>query len=297
MNNGMIFVLITALCFTTLEPVSKLIANEINPYAITAIRFFIGSLVLLPFSVREIVKNKIKLEAKDFLVLGGLGILFICVSMVLLQVAVKVADSPALIAIIFSSNSIFTIALSAIFLNNKLTPVKVVGIILCVIGVLVSADLSQGSNALSVILAILASVTFSIYTVLCKKYMTKVSGVIQSGISFFMGSVILTIALLVGGIEVFGGISSGNIMTVLYIAIIVTGVGYWGYFAAMNKGGAQMAAISFLIKPILTPFATFAINGIVPDSNIIVAVILVVVGAMLCSGTIQNIKEMRRIKK
>lgn len=289
-KNGMLFVLITALCFTTHEPVSKLIANEINPYAITAIRFLIGSLVLLPFSIGEIVKKKIKLTAKDFGIMTGLGILFICVSMVLLQVAVKVADSPALIAIIFSSNSIMTIVLSAIFLNVKLTGGKIIGIILCVIGVLVSADITAGSNLLSVILALLAAITFSIYTVLCKKYMTKISGVIQSGISFLTGSVILILALFICNIDVFGGVAVSNITEVLYISVIVTGVGYWAYFGAMKNGGAQTAALAFLIKPILTPFATFAINGIVPNSNIIIAVILVVIGAAMASGILQNLK-------
>ncbi|MEE1043376.1 MAG: DMT family transporter [Clostridia bacterium] len=289
-KNGMLFVLITALCFTTHEPVSKLIANQVNPYALTAIRFLIGSLALLPLSIGEIVKKKIKLTAKDFGVMTALGILFICISMVLLQVAVKVADSPALIAIIFSSNSIMTIAMSAIFLNVKLTGSKIIGIILCVIGVLVSADITAGSNTLSVVLALLAAITFSTYTILCKKYMTKISGVIQSGISFFIGSVILIAVLYVCGIEIWGGVSPSNIGEVLYISVIVTGLGYWAYFGAMKNGGAQTAALAFLIKPILTPFATFFINGIVPDSNIIVAVILVVIGAAMASGTLQNLK-------
>ncbi len=291
MGNGIFFVIITALCFTTYEPVSKLFANEINPYAITAIRFFIGALVFLPFSIRQIVKDKMKLTGKDFLIMTGLGILFICVSMVILQVAIKVANSPALIAIIFSSNSIITIALSAIFLGNQLTKTQVLGIALCVIGVLVSADLSKGSNALSVVLGLLSAVTFSVYTVLCKKYMMKVSGIVQTGFSFIIGSVILLAVLLVCGIDVVGGLSASNVGLVLYVSVIVTGVGYGAYFLAISKGGAQIAAIAFLIKPILTPFATFFINKITPNSNVILALILVVVGATLCSGMLQNIKR------
>jgi len=278
MKNGILYVIITAVLFTTFEPVCKLFSDVVDPYAITALRFFIGSLILLPFSAVEIVKKKIKLQAKDYLVMTLLGVLFICVSMVFLQMAVKMADSPALIAIIFSSNSVFTIIFSVFFLKVRITKQNTAGIILCIFGVILCADFTQGSNAMSVILGLLSAITFSIYTVLAKKYMTKVSGVIQTGISFFSGSAILLIILLLCGIKVTDGIDSSNILLFLYVAIFVTGVGYAAYFAAMKAGGAQLAAISFMVKPILTPFATFFINGIVPGAKVIIALILVVIG-------------------
>lgn len=283
MKNGVLYVIITAILFTTFEPVCKLFAHEINPYAITALRFLIGSLVLLPFSIRETVKKKIKLKYTDFVVMVLLGVLFICVSMVLLQVSLKMADSPALIAIIFSANSVFTIILSVVFLKVKVTKLNAAGIILCIVGVILCGDFTQGSNTISVILGLLSAITFSVYTVLAKKYMTKVSGVIQTGISFFSGSVILLIILLLCGINVTEGISQSNALLFLYVAIFVTGIGYAAYFAAMKTGGAQLAAISFMIKPILTPFATFFINGIVPDKKVIIALILVVAGLYMAS--------------
>jgi len=290
-KNGMLFAIITALCFATHEPASKLLDGEINPYAITAIRFLIGGLVLLPFSIHEIFKKKIKLTVKDFGIMTGLGILFICISMVLLQVAVAIADSAAIVAIIFSSNSIITIAMSAIFLKVKLTRGKIVGIVLCVIGVLVAADITGGTNLLSVAFAVLSALTFSTYTILCKKYMTKISGVIQSGISFIIGSVILLVVLLICNIEVSVSLSSANLWNMLYIAVVVTGIGYWAYFGAIKNGGPQTAALAFLIKPILTPFAAFAINGEVFKSNVFVAVVFVVIGASLASGTVQNLRK------
>ena len=288
MNFSMLYVLITALLFTTYEPLAKLIAADINPYAITAIRFFIGAIVLLPFSVRDIKAKNIKLCPKDFGIMGGLGVLFICVSMTLLQVAIKIADSPALIAIIFSSNSIWTIALSALVLNVKLTKTKVLGIVLCTVGVLVSADLSKGSNLLSVVLAFLSALTFSVYTVLSKKYMKSVSGLVQTGISFLLGSIILSLILMVLKVDILGGITRDNILLLLFVSVMVTGVGYWAYFSAMRVGGAQTAALAFFVKPILTPFATYFINGIVPAKSIILAVILVVLGATLAGDMLKK---------
>ena len=294
---AIIYALITALLFTTYEPVSKLFAADINPYAITAIRFLIGALILLPFSIREIKQKNVKLKGKDFLVMGTLGTVFICGSMVLLQIAVKMADSPALIAIIFSSNSIITIVLSAIFLKAKMTPVKWMGVALCIVGVLISADFSSGSNLTSVLLALASALIFSSYTVVSKQYMKKVSGIIQNGFSFLFGSVVLAVILLFCKVDIVGGISSDNIWELLYIGIAVSGIAYWTYFSAIKLGGAQTAALTFFIKPILTPFATYFINGIVPKGNILFSVVFVVAGAIMASGTITNLKEAKNKSK
>jgi hypothetical protein len=42
-----------AVSFSLLEPISKVISGQINPYAITFICFFIGAIVLLPFSLKK----------------------------------------------------------------------------------------------------------------------------------------------------------------------------------------------------------------------------------------------------
>ena len=100
--SGLIYALITAVAFATFEPASKIIAGEFSPLAICGIRFLIGGLMLLPYSLYEMKKQRTYLSVADHGKMIGLGILFICVSMVMLQYAIKLSSSPALIAIIFS---------------------------------------------------------------------------------------------------------------------------------------------------------------------------------------------------
>ena len=57
MKKGILYALITAIVFVTLEPVSKLIANDVNPYAITFWRFLIGSVILLPITRAMLEEN------------------------------------------------------------------------------------------------------------------------------------------------------------------------------------------------------------------------------------------------
>lgn len=278
-NKGLVYALITALVFTTLEPVSKLIAEEVNPYSITLWRFLIGSLILLPFAVRKIVKEKIQIGWKDMGILTMLGTLCICFSMVMLQLAVKKADAPSLIAIIFSSNSVFTILFAILILKEKMTKQKLMAVILCVIGVVVCADFSSGTNMVSVVMAIVAALSFSLYTVLSRKFMKRISGIIQTSFSFFLGSIVLLIVLAVLQVEMVPALTVKNISVLCYLGVVVTGIGYWAYFKAMEKGGAMTASFAFFIKPILTPFVTFVVNGIVPGVKVFAALAFIVSGS------------------
>ena len=147
-----------------------------------------------------------------------------------------------------------------------------------------SADLSSSTNLYSIVLSILSALTFSLYTVMSKKYANKVSGVISTGFSFFFGSMVLLLVLILMGIPVFQGIDHYSLPILLYLGIVVTGIGYWSYFRAMEKSSAMAASFVFFIKPVLTPFAAFIINGIVPQGRVFIAMILVVAGSVLAVG-------------
>jgi len=272
MSVGLLYSLITAVLFVTLEPVSKLIAGDVSPYAITFWRFAIGLLILIPPAVVKIRKEKLRLAWKDILLTTLLGILFICVSMVSLQVGVLKADSPSLIAILFSSNSIFTILFAILIVKEKLTKSKAIALLLGVAGVLICADFGNGSNWESVLLGIFAALSFSLYTVLSQKYMKKLGGIVQTMLVFLSGTVVLLVALLVVGVDLVPSVDLGTLGILSYLGLFVTGVGYACYFKAIEKGGAIMASLAFFIKPVLTPFVTWIVNGITPKFTTFLAV-------------------------
>ncbi len=281
MKKSLIFAVITALVFVTLEPVSKLIAADVNPYAITFWRFLLASLFLMPLAILKIKRESLHITLKEIGIMLLLGILFICVSMPALQLSVEIAASPALIAIIFSSNSIFSILFAAILTNEKVTLQKACAIIFCIIGVLICVDFNSNVNIESILLSVFSAASFSLYSVLSGKYKTKLGNAVQTSIVFFLGSLVLLAVLLTVNIPIIPPIDFINILILTYLGLIVTGVGYFCYFRAIEKGSTVMGSLAFFIKPILTPFVTFAINGIVPDFKIFVAILFIVVGSYI----------------
>ena len=284
--SGLIYAIITAIIFATFEPASKLIAADFSPFAICGIRFLIGGLMFLPYSLFEIKKQKIHLGLKDHIKMVGLGILFICVSMTILQYSIKLSSSPALIAIIFSANSLITIVISAFVLKERFTIKKIIALLVCVVGFLICSwdSLMSKGEISAVLLAVLSALIFSIYTILNKKMMKKASGNILLGFSFVYGSVILLITNWIFGdsIVTTDAITTKSIVMLFYIGLVVTGLGYWAYFGAL-KHSATMASLSYLIKPALSPFVAFFLNSVPLSLRMFVGLILVLAGSYVVS--------------
>ena len=261
MKKAIPFVLITALCFATLEPISGQIAANINPAAMTAIRFVFGGIILLPFAISAIKKHNIKISFKTIFSLFLLSVLLIGASMVPLQYAVleakKAELSTAVVAIIFCCNSVFTAIFSAIILKEKISLRSWLGIFLCLLGIIISSNITSGIGVLSVVLALVSAITMGLYTVISKKFIKAVPGVVQNSFSFIMGGIALAIVLLFVNIPILptSGNLTLNLGVLAYLGIVVTGIGYAAFFKAIEFGSATVASSAFLIKPVLAPFA------------------------------------------
>lgn len=85
---------------------------------------------------------------------------------------------------------------------------------------------------------------------------------IQTGFSFLFGSVILAVSLAVCGVDLSQRFLSGNIWIAVYLGVVVSGIGYWSYFKAIEKAGTFMASFVFFIKPILAPLASLVVLGV-----------------------------------
>ena len=193
-----------------------------------------------------------------------------------------------MIAIVFSANSLITIIMSAFTLREKFTLKKITSIFVCAIGFVICSweNLMAKSEIFAVFLAFASAFSFSIYTILNKKMMKKASGNVLIGFSFVYGSVILLIVnwFLGGSVITSNSISVNDVLVLLFIGVIVTGLGYWAYFKALAQS-ATIASLAFLIKPALSPFVAVLLNGVPITFSIIIGLILVLVGSYVVSHT------------
>ena len=97
--------------------------------------------------------------------------------------------------------------------------------------------------------------------------------------------------LLIMHKPILAGVSSDNIwMLLLYLGIMITGLGYLFYFLAMEVSDAATASIVFFVKPALAPiFAVITLHEVIrPNGYIGIALIFI--------GSYINLREQKNRK-
>jgi drug/metabolite transporter (DMT)-like permease len=274
---GYLFLAITIIIFSTLEVVTSTIKGIISPLQLTFIRFFIGGLVLLPF----VISKKEKLTSKEILFFFGLGALNIFVSMGALQLSINLGKASTA-AILISSNPIFVMLFSALILKEKATSDKIICIILGIAGIslIIFKGGGSGDTLISLLLGLLASMTFGLYTVLGKLKSEGVSSITMISISSILGSILYIPVLLYYKLPIFY-IPQEAIFKVAYLGIFLSGIAYITYMEALKILTASKGAMVFFLKPVIaSALAVIFLNEVI-GLKTIVGMILVLIGILI----------------
>lgn len=261
-----LYCLLTIILFSTIEFSGKLIGTDITPLAITASRFLIGSLIIMPFMIYQRYKSKKskvepfeKLTFKDILLMSWPGVLNVAVSMYFLQLAVFYGKA-FLAGTIVAMNPIFVVIISSFVLGEMVNLSKITGIITGVLGLMliIYGESSQLSDAPDIVkgffYSILAALTFGTYTVFSKKYVMKYGNLLFNTVSFMAGAMVLYMTGLLSGISIRIPVDQRTLLIVLYNGIFVTGMAYLLFFKAMQKLDASTASMFFFLKPVIATF-------------------------------------------
>jgi drug/metabolite transporter (DMT)-like permease len=293
MKKLVLFILISATLFSTMEVVLKVAGNQLDAFQLTFIRFLIGGTFLLPFALLEIKKYGTVITKKDILHMLAMGVVCICISMVFFQLGVENSKASTA-AVIFCINPMFTMLFVHFMTEEKLNRIKVIALGFGLLGIVFMINplhLEAGNTFLGFAYTILAALTFGLYSAMGRTSIRRLRGITQTSISFLLGSVVMIPVLLIMHKPIIAGVTTDNIWMVLYIGIMITGLGYLFYFLAMEVSDAATASIVFFVKPALAPvIAVIALSEVV-GVNGLIGIILIFVGSYI------NLREQRTKKK
>ncbi len=248
---GIVCILITTIVFSTIEFTGKMISHSIDPLQLTFFRFMTGGLFLLPFAIIELRRRRLAIKPGDILFFLFAGILGTVISMTVFQTAISYTKA-SVVAVIFSTNPIYTAILAVLFLKEKMTALKAVALAASIIGVtFIFNPFSANPDIKGMLLALASAVIFSVYIVYSKSRVVRYGSLVLNCFSFILGSAVLLIFMLLTGQKVISGIGQSNILHLLYLGIFTTGIGYLCYFTAMKHTSAITASMVYFIKPVL----------------------------------------------
>jgi len=241
----------------------KLLGEEISPFAITAWRFLIGGACIVPFAIRRWTHTKIKISTSSILKLGVLGILNVVISMLLLQLAIYYGKA-SLTAMIVSMNPIFVSIFAIFILKESFSRMQFYGFFIGLAGIIIlvlgEKELFQHNFLnlpLGILFALLAGITFGLYTVLTKWAVAQFGNMITNSFAFLSGGIVLTIINLVIGQSMTFTPSATNLSLILYLGIVVSGIAYILYFEAMKELSAARASFYFFLKPAIASILAY----------------------------------------
>ena len=276
-TKGYLWLFLTIIIFSTYEVVGRLFAQDIHPLWVNAIRFSIGGLVLLPLAVKTIRKQELRLKGKDYLALFGLGFLNAGLCMGLMQYSLRYTEASTA-AVLISSNPLFVSLLSVFIFHEKLTKEKIGALILGVTGMVLVAGGLRVENGIGPLLAISASVVWAVYTVAGKRLSQRYGSLVLNSLSFLLGGGFLAILCASLGIPL-TGIQGANLLLLIYLGVVVTGIGYYAFFTGLLYLDTTIGAAVFFLKPVFaTLFAFILLKEPITIGK--VAGTIVILGAM-----------------
>ncbi len=269
---------ITVLAFSLIEVVARPIRYDIDPLALTWWRFALAAAFLLPIAAWQGRFRAVHLEGRDWLVLGGLGVLNVVVAMGAHAVCINHARASTA-AILIASNPLATNLIASWWLGEKLDGRRWLALVTGLAGVvLVASRATSGGDdtPLGIVAGIGGLVGFALYTVLSKGTVARFGGMFVTVVSFTL-AVLIDLPLLLGlGVPIWPAADLWPRLLVL--GLIVSGLGYLTFFRVLAAWPAGKTSLLFFAKPPVAVLLAWAMLGETPNIQVVAGSLLVMAG-------------------
>lgn len=232
--------------------VSKAVMAIIPPFSLIVLRLVLGILTL---AVIVLVRKNWKVTAKQFWGIFAVGLIGYGVSLGFQFVGTNLSTA-ANGSLVTSATPAFILLFAAIILKEKITPRRLLALVVASLGVLavidphtaqLSSQLFWGNLSL-----VAAALTWALYSVLVRRVTRNVDVLSTSLIAFAGG---LPVCLPLGAWEAatrgYGPIGWGVVAGVLFLGIISTALAMYLWNTAFAKLEAGVASLTFFAQPVV----------------------------------------------
>jgi drug/metabolite transporter (DMT)-like permease len=272
-------------CFGSLPVIGKVVLRTVPAMSVVGFRVGITAILLI---VIQVLRKRFWLrERGDYWRLAVLSLFGVTFNQLLFVTGLsltKAANSSLLAATI----PIFALSVGAIIGAERLRPLKVVGILLAVSGVLLIIDPRNASfsssTTLGDILIVVNSLSFGIYVATSKAVVTR-NGAFRSMMWVFIFGALICVPI---GTWSFSTLDLGSIDTltwllIIYLAVVSTTTPYLLNAWALARVDPSTVAVFIYMQPLIGFLLAVAFLGEQLDFRFIIAALLIFAGVFLVS--------------
>lgn len=268
----------------------KIAGQEVSPYMAAFLRFAIAaiSLALLTKAIEGRLPRVKARQIPLLLLLGGSGVF--AYNILFFSGLQRIDAGRA--SLIIATNPVFISLLSAFFFKERLRPVKALGILVSVSGALVVISHGKpdmifggavGAGELMILGCVASWVCYSITGKAVMKDMSPLAAVFCSSV---IGAVMLFFpALMLGSPQAVGAYSPGAWISLAYLGIFGTVLGFLWYYQGIQKIGPMKAGVFINFVPVSALLLSALFLGETITPSLIAGGLLVLGGVFLTNAS------------
>jgi drug/metabolite transporter (DMT)-like permease len=264
----------------------RILAQEIGPYSAAFLRFVVASGCLYLFVLRTHGKlPPLKRDQVLPAVLLGLTGVFsynVCFFSGLKTVTASRAS------LIIACNPVFIALLAALLLREPLGLTRVAGIVLSVSGAFTvighghPEQVFQGALGRGEIMIFGSVASWVAYSLIGKAAMRNLSPLVAVTYSCFIGALVLSVPALIEGVmDAMAHCSVGAWVSILYLGIMGSAVGFIWYYQGIKSLGPARAGVFLNIVPLSSVLLAFLLLHEPVDISLLSGALLIVTGVYL----------------
>ena len=273
---------VTHMVWGASSPVFKWALEDISPFTLAFLRFFLATLILLPFTIHQI-----RVRIKDLGKLFLLGFVGFTLHIGLLFVGLSKTSSIN-VPIIASSAPVMLILASMLILREKVKPKILYGTLISLLGVgviMMRPFLDNGLDGTFVgnLFVVASIVAFVIYTILLKEFQLKYSAVTML---FWMFAIAAITFFPFFFVETFPSVlvprlTPQSAFGILFGAVFTSVIAYGGYNYAVKHMHVNQTGVFSYLAPIVAILTAVPLLGEHVTPTYIIGSILVFAGIFI----------------
>lgn len=253
---GLVLIITSAISFGAMPIFARLAyAAGADPITVLFLRFTIAAVLMILIMIVSKTAFPRGLILLELILLGAIGY----VGESLAYFMALTMASAGLVALLLYIYPALVTALSAIFLKEHLTPVKLVALFLALSGTALTMRITSGGSMLGILLGIAAAVDYAIYILLGSRIVRR-SGPLGS-----TTVIIISTASVYAGIVAIRGVTfpatSNGWIAIIAIALISTVLAFTTFFAGLKRIGPTNASTLSTFEPIVAVILAAIVLG------------------------------------
>lgn len=260
-----------------------------SPEGLALLRFMVGSVImifvysLMPKSSRANWKSKAGLFVTGMI---GIGIYSIALN------RGEIAISSGVASFIISQSPVLTTLFAVLFLGERLTPTRILGFIVSLIGVCVIAygEIGDFEMNAGLIYILIATFTGSCFSIMQKPFLKSGNSIESSCYVIWGGTAFLAI-YTPNLLNDFNHANLAASLVVVYLGIFPTVIAYIAWAYILNKLPVAQAVSYLYTLPFVTAVMGWLFLGEVPATTSIFGAVIAIIGVWLVNNSYERIVE------